>query len=265
MIKPSLLISTYNWPSALAAVLATVRRQRVLPLEVLIADDGSRDDTAALVRAVQATYPVPVHHYWQPDEGFRKTRILNEALAHAAGDYVIQIDGDMLLHPEFVASHIRCATPGWYLQGSRVMLSEVLTARCIAQQEIPSHPVFAAGVRNRINAIHAPLLAGLVRGPRDAIKRTRGCNVSFWKLDLFAVNGWNEAFEGWGREDPELAARLQNSGVRRRNLKFLAVAFHLEHRRASAAAVAGQHEQLLETIASGRRVCERGVAQHRAP
>src|SRR5579871_5870564 len=97
----SLIIATYNWKEALALVLATVRAQSVLPGEVLVADDGSRDDTRALVEREAATFPVPLRHCWQEDSGFRKSRILNEAFARAAGEYLIEIDGDMLVHPEF--------------------------------------------------------------------------------------------------------------------------------------------------------------------
>ena len=89
--------------------------------------------------------------------------------------------------------------------------------------------------------------------------------MSFWRSDLVAVNGYDEAFEGWGREDSELAARLLNAGVRRRNVKFSAVAWHLEHALRSQEALDRNHERY-ERVARERRVrCESGLAAHPWP
>src|ERR1039457_4576134 len=96
----SLIIATYNWKEALALVLATVRAQTVLPGEVVIADDGSRDDTREFLAREAATFPVPLRHLWQEDDGFRKGRILNEAMARANGEYLIAIDGDVMIRSE---------------------------------------------------------------------------------------------------------------------------------------------------------------------
>jgi glycosyltransferase involved in cell wall biosynthesis len=259
----SLLIPTYDWAAALAVVLGTVRRQTVLPTEVFVADDGSPPDTAALVAREAASFPVPLHHVWQPDSGFRKGRILNEAMARARGDYLIQLDGDMLAHYDFVRSHLRFARRGVYLQGSRVMLGAEATARCLDAGR-PLVGPFSPDVRNRINAISAPFLTRFVRGARGAVHRTRGCNFSFWRDDIVRVNGYNEAIEGWGREDSELVARLQNAGVRRRNLKFAGVAYHLDHRVLPAAAVPNQQEMLDRTVRDRIVRCDAGLDGHPA-
>src|SRR5208282_4258599 len=144
--------------------------------EVVIADDGSRDDTRELVEREAATFPVPLCHLWQADDGFRKGRILNEAMARARGEYLIAIDGDLLLHPEFVRSHLRFARRGWYIQGSRMLLGEVATARTLAAGRRAAGPL-SRGVRNRINGIHAPFFSRFSRGERGPIYRTRGCNI----------------------------------------------------------------------------------------
>ena len=93
----SLLIATYNWPQALACVLASVRAQRVAPLEVVIADDGSRDDTRRLIEREAQHFPVPIVHVWHEDTGFRLAAIRNKAIAQARGEYLVQIDGDIVL------------------------------------------------------------------------------------------------------------------------------------------------------------------------
>ena len=259
--RSSLIIATYNWKEALALVLATARAQTVLPDEVLVADDGSRDDTRELVARAAAAFPVPLRHFWQEDAGFRKSRILNEAMARASGDYLIEIDGDMLLHPEFVRSHLRFARRGRFIQGSRMMLGESATARSLASARRAAGWL-SANVRNRINGIHAPLLSRFYAGERGPIHRTRGCNISFWRDDILRVNGYNEDMEGWGREDTELVARLMNCGVRRKNLKFAAVSYHLHHRARATDSDAENLELALQVVRDGVTRCAHGIDRH---
>ena len=259
----TLLIPTYNWTAALAVVLGTVRRQTMLPTNVFVADDGSTPETAELVTHEARSFPVPLVHVWQPDAGFRKGRILNEAMARAHGDYLIQLDGDMMMHRDFVRSHLRFAERGAYLQGGRMMLGATATARCLDAGGPVVGPL-SRDVRNRLNAINAPLLTHFVRGARGAMRRTRGCNFSFWREDIERVNGYNEAIEGWGREDAELVARLQNAGVRRRNIKFAAIAYHLNHQTQPTDAVPEQQAILDRTVRERIARCDIGLDGHRA-
>jgi GT2 family glycosyltransferase len=166
---------------------------------------------------------------WQEDRGFRLAAIRNRALAVATGEYIVMIDGDMLLHEKFVESHIAFARRGTYVQGGRVMVREKLTREILEGRAGPPS-LFSRGIANRINAIHFPPLSRVFRGASGPIRRTRGANMAYWLADVRRVNGFNEDIEGWGYEDIEFAARLQNAGVARRNLKFAAVAYHLHHR-----------------------------------
>jgi glycosyltransferase involved in cell wall biosynthesis len=263
-LRTSLIIATYNWKEALGAVLQTVRTQWELPTEVLIADDGSRADTRALIVREAATFPVPLRHVWHADEGFRLGAIRNRAMALATGAYLIQIDGDLLLHPGFVQGHRRFAKKGTYAQGSRAMLDETLTRACLrggeAAGRLPS--LFSRGLRNRANAMYIPLLARLVRGPTNPLTRTRGANMAFWRDDIVRVNGYNEDIEGWGREDSELAARLLNAGIQRRNLKFSAIAWHLHHPVRPDDTVARNHEIFLQTVRTQATRCAHGIDQY---
>ena len=260
----SLVIATYNWPEALAAVLATVRRQWELPDEVVIADDGSRAETGALIASTGASFPVPLRHVWHEDTGFRLGAIRNRAMAAAHGPYIIQLDGDMLLHPGFVRGHKRFARRGSYVQGSRAMLGQGATRRALASND-PARGLsvpFFTDVRNRVNAVYAPFLARFVRGPADPLTRTRGANMAFWRDDVIRVNGYDEELEGWGREDSEFVARLMNAGVYRRNLKFAAVAWHLEHATRPQDTVERNHALFERTVRDHRVRCERGIDQY---
>jgi glycosyltransferase involved in cell wall biosynthesis len=256
----SLVIATYNWPEALRLVLTSVRNQRVMPTEVVIADDGSGASTRELIEAEARTFPIPLRHVWHEDAGFRLAMIRNKAMAAARGDYLIQLDGDLVLHPAFVEGHLEFAREGSYAQGSRAMLDEARTAAALRAGAI-APTAFSPGVRNRANAIYLPVLARIERGPTDPLDRTRGCNMGFWRSDIVRVNGYNEAMEGWGREDSELAARLQNAGVRRRNLKFSAVAWHLHHRTRSQDALPRNHAAFERAVRERLVRCERGIDQ----
>ena len=261
----SLVIATYNWPQALAIVLASVRAQRVPPLEVVIADDGSGDDTRRLIEREAQHFPVPIVHVWHEDIGFRLAAIRNKAIAQARGDYLVQIDGDIVVHSEFIAGHARFARRGSYVQGSRALLSPDMTNRLFAAEDVVLR-WHAPGITHRTNAVYAPWLSRFVRGASGALHRTRGCHMAFWRDDLIRVNGYDEQMEGWGREDSELALRLINAGVVRRNLKFSSVAFHLWHRTANRDAFARNHERFEHTQRERLTRAECGLDQYlRAP
>jgi len=259
----SLLVATYNWEGALDCVLASVQAQSRLPDELVIADDGSGPATAEVVARWAARLPVPVRHVWHEDTGFRLAAIRNRALATVRGEYVLMIDGDMVLHPHFVDSHLRFARAGAYVQGGRVLLREEPTRRLLAGEPLALH-LFMRGIGNRVNALHFPALSRLHRGARGPLQRTRGCNMAYWRADAERVNGFNEDMEGWGREDSEFVARLMNAGIARRNLKFGGVAYHLHHRTRPQDAVAANHA-VYERVVRERTVrCVNGMDKYRA-
>jgi glycosyltransferase involved in cell wall biosynthesis len=257
----SLILTTYNWEAALDVVLRSVREQSRLPDEVLIADDGSGPATAGLIARHAGSFPVPLHHVWHEDVGFRLTAIRNRAVAAARGPYVIMLDGDMVLHREFIASHVAFARRGRYVQGGRVLLREVTTRRILAGEEIRIR-WWTRGVGNRINAIHSPILTRLYRGPQGPFRRTRGGNMGYWLDDARRINGYNEDCVGWGAEDVEFAARLQNAGVRRRNLKFSGIAFHLHHTTRPSRSETANLELYERAVRDKLTWCENGLDKY---
>lgn len=260
----SLVIATYNWPEALAAVLASVRRQATPPTEVVVADDGSGEPTRQVIDAARADFPCPLVHVWHPDDGFKLAQIRNKAVARARGAYLIQIDGDMVLHPRFVEDHARAASAGCFVGGSRVMLDAETTRRVL--DGAPPPGALGRGVRNRANAVRLAALgrALAVVVPAGGLKSVRGGNMGFWRDDFIAVNGYDEGFVGWGREDTDLAIRFYRHGLRRRWFKLRGVAWHLHHREASRASLERNDALLERARTSGRPRCEAGIDRYLA-
>ncbi len=255
----AVVITTYNWPGALSLALAALRSQHRLPDEVLVADDGSDASTAELIRRYVIDFPVPLHHVWHEDDGFRAGAIRNRAIERASSEYIIQIDGDILLHPEAVRHHIAQARRATFVQGSRALLTRELTRRLLQESRSHVRP-FERGVRHRLNAWYLPILAPFAsRTTNDPLSRVRGCHVAYWRDDVLRINGYNEAMVGWGLEDSEFVARLQHAGIARRALKFSSVAWHLWHRERARDAVPRNREIYDATLASRAQWCELGI------
>ena len=262
-MRLALVITTYERPDALAAVLACIERQRVAPAEVVIADDGSGPATREVAAAFIARSKVPARIVSQPHEGFRLTRLRNLAIAATDMDFVVFIDGDMLLHPEFVADHARIARRGYYTQGVRAHTDAQLTQRLIADPaRLPGFWSPGVGGLRRAYLLHCPALSSMARLLANAFIAIKGCNQGFWRDDLVRVNGFNEAIQGWGPEDKELAARLENSGVRRQTLMFGGIAYHLHHQPASRAALPRNLALLEDTRRERRMRCDLGLDAH---
>jgi glycosyltransferase involved in cell wall biosynthesis len=224
----SLLIATYNWAEALRCCLLSVARQQVMPAEIIIADDGSDSRTLEVIALMQKIIPVPMVHVWQEDLGFRKTQILNKAIHRSTGQYLIQVDGDVLLDPFFVKDHLSAAESGTFIRGSRARLTARKTGDLLKDPDTRLR-FYSKGVYHRLNAIRLPYLQSL--GHRKEMKshNVRGSNMSFWKNDFIRINGYNNDLSGWGHEDEELATRFINNGIEKKIVKLGAVQFHLHH------------------------------------
>ncbi|MDE6340308.1 MAG: glycosyltransferase family 2 protein [Muribaculaceae bacterium] len=260
----TLIISTYNRPDALAVCLDSVRKLAVYPDEVIIGDDGSTEETRKIVEEFQKDFPVPLKYIWQEDEGFRLAAIRNKCIAAAKGDYIIQIDGDIFLHPMFVADHLQQARPGFFLKGGRVQLDKARSEQICKEGKKPWIHLFSSGIEaKRANTLRfsnlASYLAPRYRKNRDNVL---GCNMSFYRKDLIAVNGYDEDFTGWGGEDLDLSFRLRNAGIGKRYLKFCALAYHLWHREASMDRSEANHAAARNHRSDSVTYIPRGLSQY---
>lgn len=257
-MKSTLIISTYNWPEALKLVFESVLRQTILVDEIIIADDGSLKKTRFLIDDYRKYFDIPLIHVWHEDLGFRKTIILNKAYYAASGDYIIQIDGDVILHPNFIKDHIKNAEKSRFIHGGRVLLNENITFQRLQSANINFY-FFHRGLKNRINSIYSPFLSRFFSHKSTSLKKTRGCNFSCWKEDFFMVNGYNENMVGWGLEDTELSCRLINNNVFKKRLKFIALTYHMYHKINKQGNYGINSSILSNTINQKIKFCKNGV------
>jgi glycosyltransferase involved in cell wall biosynthesis len=264
--RVSLVVTTYDRPDALANVLATVAWQTVAPNQVLIADDGSQDATAALIAKLAQQIDCPLEHVRQPHAGFRAGRIRNHAIARARCEYIVLVDGDMQLHPRFIQDHVRAARPGWFMQGTRIQLDPKRTAiELEAGPTIPGPLARGLGGLRRCYGVRSTFLARACRRAANSFVAVKSCNQGIWRDDLVRVNGYDESMCGWGYEDKELCARLVHAGVRRGTLIFSALAYHLAHAPADRSALA-QNSAILARTRDERRVrTQFGIDRHGGP
>jgi len=257
-MKLTLIITTYNWPESLLLVIESIKHQTILPDEVIIADDGSTKETKDLINNFKKDTDLNIIHSWQEDMGFRASRSRNNAIFKSSGDYIVLIDGDTILHTNFVKDHIANAESGFFVQGSRVLLSEKQTKKALAEK-IVNFPFFSSELKNRKNSIHSKLLSLIFSNKKDHLNGIKSCNMAFYRKDCLNINGFNNEFEGWGREDSEFVVRLINSGVKRKNVRFNAIQFHLWHNENSRMSLKRNDTMLDDAINNRIHWCENGI------
>jgi len=232
----------------------------------VVADDGSGPATARVVREWAAKKTVPIKHVWHEDRGFRLSEIRNRGIRASAGTYIIFLDGDCIARRDFVAAHRRLAEPGWFVTGTRILISADLTDRILHQGMEPELWGFANWLayrsRRHLNRF-APLLELRLGAVRKLSARrwrgARGSNMAFWRADLEKVDGFDNAFSGWGREDSDIFIRLIRAGVRRKDGRFATGVLHLWHPDADRSRLAENDRQLDEVLHSARIKARRGL------
>ncbi len=270
----SVVLSTYNQPEWLRKVLHGYAAQTLPDFEIVIADDGSGEETAEVIEAFRASSKRPVRHVWQEDEGFQKSRILNKATVAASGEYLVYSDGDCIPRADFLEVHSRLAERGKFLSGGYCKLPMNLS-RAITTEDILSGRVFDVGWlrRHGMSGFSQMFKIGLPvgMGPlMDLISPTKaswnGHNASGWKSDILAVNGYNEEMQ-YGGQDRELGERMRNNGITGKRIRHRALVVHLDHKRGyNTPETIRKNLAIREEVAASRSVwCANGIRKSPQP
>jgi glycosyltransferase involved in cell wall biosynthesis len=267
----SVIVTTYDRPDALVAVLDALARQTDRDFEVVVADDGSDETTAAAIASRRPMFVERLHHVWQPHQDFRAGEMRDRGILASSGSYCIFLDGDCVPRRDFIAQHRRLATLNYFVTGNRVLLSAGLTQQVLRDGsragEWPLRTLLQHRRRGDLNRI-IPMLR-LPLGPLRQLRGgqwrgARSCNLAIWRSDLDRVDGFDTAFAGWGREDSDLIIRLLHAGVRRRDGSFATGVIHLWHPAADYSRLQANDDMLARVIATKAVVAQRGLAALRA-
>jgi glycosyltransferase involved in cell wall biosynthesis len=239
-LKIAFIVLTYNRSDTLLQVLNALARQCDVRHEVIIADDGSTKEEVADLQKGLPIFNCPVTHVWHADTGFTASRARNLAASKASADYFVFLDGDSIPNPHFVASHSVLMEPGFFVNGSRVLLSKELSERILGGNVQIDKADWLDWLKWRWNG-DANKLVHLLYWPTAPWRRKRhfywkkirSCNFGVWREDFLTVNGFDETFQGWGHEDADMVLRLHNAGVHRKNGFCATEVYHLWHKQNS--------------------------------
>lgn len=268
-ISISVIVTTYNRPLALDCVLASLANQSIMPLEIIVADDGSSAETEALIRSWQLRMPCTLKHAWQADDGFRAAGVRNLAVTASAGNYLIFLDGDCLVFKDFIKRHIALSEPGWMVIGSRILCNKLLTERIESKKEYPLKWGIISWIKCRLNH-QVNRIFPLIRLPDIFLRKLRSMqwkgirtfNLAIWRKDFTAVNGFDEVFQGWGHEDADLAVRLLKIAVRRKDGQFALPVLHLWHQENSRVNEVENLQRLKSRIAGNQFISSSGLNRY---
>lgn len=265
-----MVITTFNRSDALLAVLEGLSHQTDSDFEVIVADDGSRDQHVQALQQSPVAHSLKVVHVWHPDIGFTASRIRNRGVAASRGNYILFMDGDCVPEVDFIARHRALAAPGCFLNGSRVLLSDRLTQKVTRVGERLFGRSSGYWIKQRILG-NANKLTGLLRlpdwkGRMDrgvAWTRVRSCNMAVWRTDFERIDGFDESFAGWGHEDADFVLRLHHAGVLRKNGFCATEVFHLWHKEAVRAQASQNAATVAKRALTDITLPTLGYAQHR--
>jgi glycosyltransferase involved in cell wall biosynthesis len=234
MTQPDIavLVSTFERPQHLRRVLASIAAQQGVTgkFEVVVTDDGSRDQTPRFVQQFAATVDFPVRFTTHRHDGFQLARCRNEGVAASTAPYLLFLDGDCIIPPNHLQIHLARRRPQHAMAGYYLRLNRADTER------LTEDDVRAGRYRNVIRWRQHWRMAwrhvqaefySLIRDPQRP--KLFGGNIGIARTDYERVNGYDENFQGWGCEDDDLRLRLRTAGVRVASIAWWTQTYHQWH------------------------------------
>ena len=264
----SLVITTYNRSDALAAVLKALAAQDDKGFEIVVADDGSTQVHQHEAKAAVLRNGLSAIHVWHPEVGFTASQVRNLGVAAANGGYVILLDGDCVPETDFVRRHRLLAETGYFVNGSRVMLSDAFTADVLQDRVTVFGRSWPFWLGKRLTGASSKWAARVrlpdLNGRKHSTfkwKGIRSCNMGVWRKDYESINGFDESFVGWGHEDADFVLRLHNAGIKRKNGFCATEVYHLWHRQSSRSEESKNAELVRQRMGSGQTLATLGYRE----
>lgn len=260
-MKISVIIAFYKNLPFLDLVLSGLQRQDYDDFEVIIAEDDDAAATRAYIAKRSVEVPYVLKHVFQEDKGFRKNRILNEAVMAAEGSFLVFLDQDCIPHRKCLREYASAAKEGIALFGRRVMMNEKLTRKLVATGDrrlLSFYSHVKHGSARKEDGIYLPFF-------RKSSKRNgiMGCNWGLLKQHVVEINGYDEDYVTAGvGEDVDIEWRLIANGVRLQSMKHRAIVYHLHHAAHYSPDAPVGYALLKEKRAAGRVYCSNGLDQH---
>ena len=266
----SVIVTTYNWPAALTLCLESLFVQHDRNFEIIIADDGSSENNLETAKGCCKDSPISLSYIHHDDKGFRAGTIRNKAVAICKGEYLLFIDGDCIVLPDFIGKHRHLALQGFFVPGNRVLLSQEFTQEVIEKHlALYAKPIghfILLWLQKKINRLfgffYLPL--GFLRYVQpNKWQKAMTCNLGIWKSDFLMVNGFDELFEGWGYEDSDLVIRLVHAGIKRKEGRFAVPVLHLWHSQNDKSNQDINYQRLMERLNKlDFIIAKKGVSQY---
>jgi glycosyltransferase involved in cell wall biosynthesis len=265
----SVIASTYNHPKELWGVLRSLSRQTADDFETIVADDGSGEETANVVKEWQRQWKgPPLLHVWHEDKGFRLAEIRNRAIAASHGDYIVFLDGDCIAPLDFVRRHAFLAEAGWMVCGHRLMLGKEFT-ETVLRDQLPIEEWRMRQWLGKLRRGAIDRLQPMFRLPgvtwrrftaRGRPHKVRGCNMAAWRNDLVKIDGFDSELVGWGHEDYDVASRLEMIGIKLKDGRWATGVYHLWHPLADRTKEDEHWDWIVQMKKAGRVTARRGLS-----
>lgn len=270
-MKTAIIITTYNRPDALSAVLRGYLAQTDLNFELIVADDGSTPETKVVIDGFAMRAPFDIKHVWHKDNGFRAAAIRNRAIASTQAEYIVFTDGDCIPLPQFVTNHKLLAEIGCFLSSNRILLSKNFTSTAL-NLNLDLHKWgwirwvgarFQGHINRLLPLINTPqLFNSLRRLQPNRWQGAKTCNLGVWRSDLIKVNGLDEYYSGWGMEDSDLVIRLLHLGVHSKSGRFATPVLHLWHQENDRSSLKSNISRLGQLLKSNTTQATIGLDQY---